>query len=86
MSLVNYLVQQGEDSPDAAFQKSLQIAQLLASHPQRCMRNDRLSMLNNAYGQSWKGLMQDEFAYGLNTLNHSSFGEAVQTFVNRSKL
>ena len=86
LSLVNYLVRRIDGGADAAFQKSLEVAILIASHPQRCMRNDRLSMLNNAYGQSKKQLMQDEFACGLDTLDDPSFGMAVQAFVNKPKL
>lgn len=86
LNLVNYLVKSGGEGEDAAFQKALDIAQLLATHPQRCMQNDRLSMLNAAIESSQRQLMQTEFAYGLDTLNDSSFGSAVQAFTNKSKL
>ena len=86
MNLVNYLVQQKKGEHDAAFHKALEIARLIASHPQVCLRNDRSSMLENAYSQGEKVLLKKEFAYGLDTLNNPSFGEAVQAFVTKARI
>ena len=86
MNLVNYLVQRKQGEKDAAFHKALEVARLITSHPEVCMRNDRSSMLENAYNQEEKGLLEKEFAYGLNTLNDPSFGKAVQAFVNKAKM
>lgn len=61
LNLVNYLI----DGDWTAFEKALEIARALASHPQRCMRNDRLSMLRCAQGLSMKDLMREEFARGM---------------------
>ncbi|KAB8343141.1 hypothetical protein FH972_022732 [Carpinus fangiana] len=82
MNLVNYFV----ESADGVFEKALEIARTLDSHPQRCMRNDRLSMIKSAYGLSTEALLKQEFAYGMDTLNSAEFGGAVEAFVTRSKI
>lgn len=86
LNLVNYLVKRGTSSPDAAFDKALEVAKTIASHPQACLRNDRSSMLRNAYGQSELVLLKEEFEYGMRSLNDKTFGTAVEAFVNKSKL
>ncbi|KAJ3278980.1 Enoyl-CoA hydratase [Rhizoclosmatium sp. JEL0117] len=48
MGLVNWVVPEG-----LALSKALEVAKLIATHPQTCMRNDRLSMLDSVYRGSW---------------------------------
>lgn len=86
LHLVNYLTDGASDSDGSAFTKALEVARLLASHPQRCMRNDRLSMLAAVHSPSMEAAMQQEFALGIDTLNSNDFGSAVEAFVKRSKL
>lgn len=86
LNLVNYLVNQKDGGPNAAFEKALDIARLLALHPQRCMRNDRLSMIRAAHAPSQRDSMQREFTYGLDTLRDATFGGAVKAFTDKSKI
>lgn len=86
MNLVNYLVRSEEGGQNTVFSKALDLARLLASHPQTCMRTDRSSMLENAYAQDQRALLQREFTYGLDTLNDPSFGRAVQAFITKAKM
>jgi hypothetical protein len=67
-------------------ERALEIAQLLASHPQKCMRNDRLSMLKASYFPTEHKLMEEEFALGMTTLNDVGFGKQVQAFVSKSRI
>ncbi|KAF1825530.1 enoyl-CoA hydratase/isomerase [Dissoconium aciculare CBS 342.82] len=79
LNLVNYLAGPGE----SAFDKAFEIARLLASHPQTCMRSDRLSMLNGIDTPSFQVAMQQEFALGMETLRSVDFGGAVDAFVKK---
>lgn len=51
----------------SALAAARELAALLAHHPQECMRNDRLSMLD-AWGSPRSEAMATEFAYGLRSL------------------
>jgi len=90
LNLANYLVPTSNspstDGETAAFAKALEIARLIASHPQRCMRNDRLSMLKNSYFPNERSLLETEFGHGMDTLNGADFGKQVQAFVAKSRL
>lgn len=91
LGLVNYLVQtEGtrklETGESAVMTKALEIARSVSSHPQRCMRNDRLSMLKTSYFPSEHKLMEQEFALGMNTLEDVGFGKQVQAFVVKSRI
>lgn len=62
IGLVNWVVE-----PGAALDEALSVAFMLAGLPQRCMRNDRLSMLA-AEGLEVEAAIASEFRYGLDTL------------------
>ena len=81
LNLVNYLAQPNQSS----FDKALEIAKLLASHPQTCMRSDRLSMLQGLDQPSFQAAMEQEFALGMETLRNVDFGGAVDAFVKKKK-
>lgn len=89
LNLVNYLAEgkvAANSNETPAFKKAIELAQLIASHPQTCMRNDRLSMLKSSYFPAELQLMKDEFALGMRTLEAKDFGRAVQAFVMKSHL
>jgi enoyl-CoA hydratase len=67
-------------------EKALEIAKSIASHPQRCLRNDRLSMLKTSYFPSEHKLMEQEFALGVNTLEEVGFRKQVKAFVTKSRI
>ena len=64
IGLANYMASPGE----TALSKAFEIAKLLCSHPQRNLRNDRLSVLAN---YDWPRMLTTELGYGLDTLKHS---------------
>jgi hypothetical protein len=62
IGLANYMALPGTDS----LSKALEVAKLLSSHPQRNLRNDRLSV----YLQyDWPKMMKTEVDYGRDTLS-----------------
>lgn len=64
IGLANYMA-----SPrTTALSKALEIAELLSSHPQRNLRNDRLSVLTN---YEWEKMLKTEIHYGMDTLMHT---------------
>ena len=50
---------------ESALSKALEIAKLLASHPQRNLRNDRMSVYSN---YNWSAMLKTEVKYGMETL------------------
>jgi len=50
-----------------ALSKALKVAEQLCSHPQRNLRNDRLSLLSN---YDWQEMLKTELQFGLDTLRH----------------
>jgi len=62
IGLANYMAPPGE----TALSKALEIAKLLSSHPQRNLRNDRLSVYTN---YDWPTMLKTELKYGLDTLS-----------------
>ena len=61
IGLANYLASLG----DTALSKAIEIGKLLCSHPQRNLRNDRLSVYAN---YDWPSMLKKEMQYGLDTL------------------
>jgi enoyl-CoA hydratase len=61
--LVNRLVEDGE-----ALNAAITLAQQIAGFPQRCLRNDRLSMLEQ-YDLSEEDALKNEIKRGLDTIN-----------------
>jgi enoyl-CoA hydratase len=68
LGLVNRVV-----DPGTALEAAVELASLLAEFPQRAMRNDRLSVLEQ-WGLSWDDAVANEFRRGLDTI---ASGEAV---------
>ena len=64
IGLANYIAPSGM----TALSKALQVAELLCSHPQRNLRNDRLSVLTN---YDWERMLKTETQYGMDTLKYS---------------
>ena len=94
MGLINVVVD--SSSPDDVFAASLSLAKTLCSHPQQCMRGDRLSSLSIplGHGQSsgpgrWnvqgeeRRALELEFEHGANSL--AFLGQALEDFVHRKK-
>lgn len=61
MGLVNRLVDPGE-----ALDKAIEIAQQIASFPQTCLRNDRLSAIEQ-WGLGWEAAILNEHRLGMDT-------------------
>jgi enoyl-CoA hydratase/carnithine racemase len=61
IGLANYMATPGE----TAFSKAMEIAKLLCSHPQRNLRNDRLSVYAT---YDWSSMLKTELQYGMDTL------------------
>jgi hypothetical protein len=49
-----------------ALAKAIEVAKLLCSHPQRNLRNDRMSVYKN---YDWPKMLKTELKYGLDTLS-----------------
>ncbi|KAG2189175.1 hypothetical protein INT44_004317, partial [Umbelopsis vinacea] len=63
-----------------ALEEAIKLAQLLASHPQHCMRNDRAAMLDR---QAEMEALKREFDQGLKTLQSGEFRSAVGRFLGK---
>jgi enoyl-CoA hydratase/carnithine racemase len=61
IGLANYMAAPGE----TALSKAMEIAKLLCSHPQRNLRNDRLSVYAT---YDWPSMLRTEVRYGTDTL------------------
>ncbi|MCP4919783.1 MAG: crotonase/enoyl-CoA hydratase family protein [Proteobacteria bacterium] len=70
MGLVNRVVHSGE-----ALERALELAELLASHPQACMLSDRRSVYEQA-GESLESALAHEFDLGLEVLDEAVVGAA----------
>jgi enoyl-CoA hydratase/carnithine racemase len=64
IGLANYMAPPGT----IALSEALKVAEKLCSHPQRNLRNDRLSVLTN---YDWERMLKTEIQYGTDTLKHS---------------
>lgn len=79
-------------SNQTALQKALEVATLLVSHPQTCMRLDRMSALNawDAYdyqcGYGEKKALEREFGPGRDYLQGDEFMEGTKKFLQKSRL
>jgi len=76
--LLNRLVPKGE-----TLREALKLAESLCEHPQRCMRNDRHSMLRNIYGsqQEFDQQIISEMEFGRDSIQAEEFGKALDRFV-----
>ncbi len=75
MGLVNRVVPDG-----SALSAAIELAQAIAAHPQTCMRNDRLSLLEQE-SLDEKSALANEFALGMRSLASSEGAAGVQRFV-----
>ncbi|KAJ3144926.1 Enoyl-CoA hydratase [Irineochytrium annulatum] len=63
---------------------AVKLAEVLAGHPQECMRNDRGSMVRSAFGS--RGVREDlkyEFEVGMRSLQSAEFGGAIKEFLGK---
>jgi hypothetical protein len=51
---------------ETALSKAMGVAKLLCSHPQRNLRNDRMSVYAN---YDWTAMLKTELRYGMDTLS-----------------
>jgi len=72
--LVNRIVDIGQSKPEAE-----KLAREIASFPQNCLKNDRLSVYNQ-FGLDIKNAMISEFDFGLKTLATGEFSEGSKGF------
>lgn len=79
MNLVNRLA-----PPGKALEEAVKLARLLASHPQICMRNDRLSVYHQE-GRTELDAMRFEFEVGMRSLASSELSQAVSSFFGTKK-
>lgn len=63
-----------------ALDEAIKLAELLASHPQVCMRGDRDAMLNK---DAELKALQKEFENGINTLQSGEFQANVARFLGK---
>ncbi|ORY02393.1 enoyl-CoA hydratase/isomerase [Basidiobolus meristosporus CBS 931.73] len=66
-----------------ALGKALEIAELLSSHPQKCMRGDRQSVYE---ADAEEEAMKREFEIGLGVLASEEFRERIAAFFAKSKM
>ncbi|KZT38662.1 enoyl-CoA hydratase/isomerase [Sistotremastrum suecicum HHB10207 ss-3] len=80
IGLANYIAK-----PDqSALSKALDVATLLCSHPQECMRNDRLSAMGDP--EEERQALAREFEYGMKSWQSADNRQAIQQFLNKVKL
>jgi enoyl-CoA hydratase len=75
MNLVNRVVPKGKSTLEEA--KAL--ARLLASHPQLCMRNDRMSAIMSQ-GRTEEDAMRFEFEVGMRSMRAADMKGAIGSF------
>ncbi|KAL1916905.1 uncharacterized protein VTP21DRAFT_5102 [Calcarisporiella thermophila] len=69
-----------------SLRSAFDLALLLSSHPQTCLRNDRLSVYR-AYGKEELEALKIEFEHGMNTLSSGEFLSGSREFIQKkSKL
>jgi len=81
IGLAQYIAKDGE----TALQKALEIAALLCSHPQECMRIDRMNALR-ACEQDEKLSLAREFEPGRVYLEGNGYEAATRKFLSKSRL
>ena len=74
IGLANYLAPRG-----GALDKALEIAARLSAFPQLCMRNDRLSALDQ-WSLDWEAATSAEIAYGMETLRSGQSRDGAARF------
>jgi enoyl-CoA hydratase len=74
MGLANRLTQPGE-----ALDGALELARLIASNPQRCLRSDRLSVYEQ-WGMNWDVATHNEFARGMEVIGSGESKEGAARF------
>jgi enoyl-CoA hydratase len=74
MGLANRLTEPGE-----ALEGALELARLLASHPQKCMRSDRLSVYEQ-WDLKFDDAEQNEFRLGMETVQSGESKEGASRF------
>lgn len=78
------LAQYIADAGTTAVEKAVDIAKLIASHPQECMRIDRRNILLN--WEEERRLLSREFKDGYNYIRANGHQPSVARFVQKSKL
>ncbi|MFX1446311.1 MAG: crotonase/enoyl-CoA hydratase family protein [Promethearchaeota archaeon] len=73
--LINKIVEIGQSK-----QEALKLARKIASFPQVCLRNDRLSTYNQ-FGLDIEEAMKKEFEFGLRSLESKEYLEGSKTFI-----
>ncbi len=74
MGLANRLTEAG-----GALDGAVELARLIASHPQRCMRSDRLSVYEQ-WGLSWDDAARNEFRLGMEVIGSGESKEGAARF------
>lgn len=80
MGLANYIAKPGQ----TALEKALEVAKVLCSHPQECMRNDRLSAMGSP--EEERRALAREFKFGMKSWKSEKNRSAIKEFLNKSKL
>jgi enoyl-CoA hydratase len=76
MGLANRLTEAGE-----ALDGARELAQTIGAHPQKCMRSDRLSVLEQ-WDLSWDEAMQNEFRLGMQVIESGESKEGASRFAS----
>jgi enoyl-CoA hydratase len=74
MGLANRLTEPGE-----ALDGALELARLIASHPQKCMRSDRQSV-SDQWNMNWDDAAANEFRWGMQTIESGESKEGASRF------
>jgi len=74
--LANRVVEDGQSKPEAE-----QLARQIATFPKTCMRNDRLSAIEQ-FGMDLKAAMANEFEYGVKTLESGEYLDGSKAFTH----
>jgi enoyl-CoA hydratase len=64
IGLINRLVKTREQ----VMPKAIELAKELCQLPQTCLRNDRMSLINNVFNMNYEQLIKNEFKFGLNSI------------------
>jgi len=77
IGLINRIVEKRED----VLTEAKKLAKSLCDFPQTCLRNDRMSMLTNIYKLDMMKYINNEFEFGLKTLESGEGFEGAKKFV-----
>jgi enoyl-CoA hydratase len=79
MGLANRLTE-----PGLALDGAFELAQIIAAHPQKCMRSDRLSVYEQ-WDLHWDEAAENEFRLGMQVIESGESKEGALRFTSRKQ-